>query len=601
MSNLINSSQELFSNLSRPFTEIGNGSDIKTGRFIEVAEKIIEENSGNSKFTIFPINVKSLLYSVVVFVDSRIISGTDVYFYTTLILGSAIRRGKPVIEVRWPDNRPMSTIPTTPDDFYHNDKAKSYLTEVVVSEIKKRYSVKDLNQLRACGDFVIQDIPDQADSYQDPVFVGSWLQVLGNATVSTYISLLKDAKLLEGNPADWFFNCKLLKGHPSVLTSYNGQPITGYSGNPTRRDLTITLSNNVPAPGASTFVSDVSKNIVSVSGYIDTVWHQTNMPGAGGNRYLSQYANQTQGTFVYEPPYNALAIITYFDNRTGSDGDVPPTIETMLSGIIAFSLVSEPAVWQRTYDPTYIGKDTPYNIGATLVESGLTVKPDEPLDFHDYIDAVYSKEINIAIDVERNGSNYWALAPFVKGRVGEHAIIEACNNYFTGLDFSKYWDGRAPIVVSKFTLQGGYYATGKEIRDIREIDDYIYALNVLGSDPEGRPTDRQDFDILIDSLADGWCGFNTEQRLATRFRILNALANNSFTPTTIIDRVVLNPDFIRALTKATADSGIIIDVANRQIENGTNVRRGLNLNNYTYSNVGNNIFTNAQPNVYSPF
>lgn len=602
MSNSYATPTNSFGKLFRPFTDIGNSCDVKTGLFIEVAEKLIaeQENKG-CKFTIFPVKNTNLLYSVIVFVDTRVVKGVDIHLYTSLILGSAVRRSNPVTEVKWPDGRATSTIPVTPDDFYHTDKAKSYLTDVIVTELRSRLGVSDVNHLRSCGDFAIQDIPDQSESYRDRSFVASWLQVLSNATTSTYISILKDAKLLEGNVEDYFFNCKLLKGNPSVLVSYNGQSITGFSGNPVRKDLTITFSNSVPAPGASTFVSDLAKTIVSVSGYIDTSWHPTNVPGTGGNRYLSQFANRNQGVTVYEPPYDALAIITHFDNRTGSDGDVPPTIETMLSGIIAFSIVHEPSVWQRTYDPTYIGKDTPYNIGATTIESGLNINPNEELDFHDYIDAVYSKSPAIAIDIERNGSNYWALAPFTKGREGERLILEACNNFFVGIDFNNYWDTTKPIVVSKYTLQGGFYATGKEYRDIREIDDYIYALTLLGTDPTGRRTEREDFETLIDSLTDGWRGFNLQQRLVTRYRILNALANNSFTPTTLIERVVINPLFIEALVRATADVGIYIDVANRQIENGTNVRRGLNINNYTYSNNGTNIFVGNQRNIFSSY
>jgi len=581
----------LESNLTRPFAGIDSDYDLKASQFFEKFKELMEKYKSNQiggEFAFYPVEVKGLMYSVAVLVEKRIIKGNECYFYATLILAFTSNRGKPIVDVTWPENRAVATLPVTPDDVFHSPTTKVYLKECVVSELKKQTNFKDIKQINDCGEFVVMDIPDQREKLTVGQFEGGWLRVLSNATYSTAIDVADRLNELPDSRS-FYFNSDSLKGKPTVTINYNGNQKIGYSGEPIRRDISVILSNTQSNQLASTFISSITRSIIEVSGYIDTTWRPTNHGVSGGNRYLVNYGNQVQGPNIYEPPYTALAIMTHFQNR--NDEDIPPTLEVMLSGILAFSVAQAPNIWQRTYDPTYIGENTPYNIAATVEESGLPINPGDEIDFRDYINAAWRQTPAFAIDIERNGSNYWALKPFTTGNNGIKEIMKACNNFF-GIDFSKYFDvTRQPIVVSKMTLQGGYYATGKEIRDIREIDDYIYAMNILGNDPKNKPTDRQDFDDLFDSLNPDWRGYSEIQRLAIRYRILNSIANNSFVPTTIIERVILNPAFITALTDAALDNGITLDIEGRRVVDGHNARRGLNLSSYAANN-DRTIFTN---------
>lgn len=579
-------------NLNRPFAGIDNDYDTKTAQFIEKFRELIEKHQASQvggQFALYPVEDKRLLYSVATLVEKVVVDGTDCYFYATLVLAFANRRGRPVTDVAWPENRAVSTLPLTPDDVYHSDQTKVYLKEIVIAEIKKQTNYTDIKQLTDCGEFVVLDIPDQTEKLSPGQFESGWLRILSNATYSTFINVLKGLGKLS-NPNDYYFGVKGLIGKPTVTIVYNGKPEIGPSGEEIRKDISVILSNTQVNQNTSTFLANTTTEIVQVSGYIDTAWRPTSQATVGGNRYLTQYGNQVQGPITYEPPYTALAIMTHFQNK--SSENIPPTLEVMLSGILAFSVLQDSAIWQRTYDPNYIGEKTPYNVAAAAQESGLPINPGDEIDFHDFINAAWQQTPAFAIDVERNGSNFWALKPFTTGGKGTKEIMSACDNFF-GRNFSEYFDvTRQPIVVSKMVLQGGYYATGKELRDIREIDDYIYAMNALGTEPDTRPADRQDFDDLFDSLNPDWRGYTQQQRLAVRYRILNSIANNSFIPTTTIERVILNPAFIAALTNAAIDCGITLDIEGRRVVDGQNARRGLNLSNYA-THTDRNIFTNT--------
>lgn len=585
-----------FGALRRPFSNMGIGGDAKIAKFIEGAKELIAESGqseSNGKYDVFAITDSRLLYPVVLVTDTRSINGKQAVFYATLILGNTCRRSQPTMDVEWRDHRGPSVLQLTPDEFYHSEDALVILTDAIFETIKTHTGITDKNAFRNCGEFVAPSIPGQEDACQDKRFIGAWLYTLVNSTYSTYLNLLKATNQLQ-NPEDYFFNIELLKGSPSTNISYNGSQLYGLSGEPIRRDLTITLSNVISSTGASAFVSDVGKEIVKVSGYIDTTWNGNSASGSNENRYLSQFY-QSQPQKQYEPVYTPMAIITQFNNCV--EDDVPPTLEVMLAGIIAFSMVREPAIWQRTYDPNFIGADTPYNIAATIEETGLVVPEGEDIDFHDYIDAAWIKSPVIAIDIDRNGSNYWALEPFVdRSAKANNEIIEACDNFLRG-NFKKYWNPADPIVVRSYNLQGGYYQSGKEIRDIREIDDYIYSLNVLMGDIKSKPDGRLDFDALFDSLNPNWQNYTLAQRLVTRFNILNNMANNSFVPTGEIERVVLNPALINALTAGAMDAGVLISTANLNIEDNARERRGLRLSGYAY-NPTENIFVSSQQNNY---
>jgi hypothetical protein len=588
-----------FDKLYRPFSNIGVGADGKTGKFVEEANKIIEENKGNSEdgiYSVFQISDKSLAYPVVVLTDTRYISNEKMVFYSILVFGSACRFSEPTKEIKWPDNH-ISTLILTPDEIYNSKGAASILAESVISEVTKRAGV-DEQHTTLCGDFVVQDIKPADNIYENRDFVVGWLRVLSNATCTTYLNILKDEGLLD-KPEEYYFNSNYLKGYTSVGINFNDKQLFGLSGEPIRRDLEITLHNSLNNLEQSPFIRGVDRRIVSISGYVDTTWNGTTQQTAHVNRYLRQSNDQFNGYAPYpaqqrEKVYTPLAIITNFENHAGEN--VPPTLEVVISGILAFSVVCTPDIWKRTYDLKYLSEDTPYNVMATLPETNVVIPEGEEFHYDEYMEAFWEENPGIAIDIDRNGPNYWALKSFIDP-AGEHEILRACENFFGNFGFK--WDKGDKIVFKTFELQGGYYATGKEIRDIRELDDYIYMLNVLGTDQEKRPDDVRDRDIALDMLEPGISNLTQEQRFSTRYRIINAIANNSFQPTTSITRVVLNPKFVSEITRTAIAAGININLTNRQIDDGRNVRRGLGLAGATYHPNGNLFYASNRNNYRS--
>lgn len=348
---------------------------------------------------------------------------------------------------------------------------------------------------------------------------------------------------------------------------------TNLAGLPVRSDVTIELldvmsgqqqQNNSDEMSYSD--SAASSLVSQINGFIDLIYHPTNVGGFGMQENLYTYAPR-------------LVI-------TNIDSEVTNTLTSLLLALQTTQALVEQDRWQGSLMRQYKeGAAHPMN-GMNLRDLGviglevprttnfnplLGLEENKPARFQTASAAqgdalvgsliktyIRPKFLVVSMDVEENGPNTWLTSVFVAAARGNadanQEIVDAADLLTLG-NFSKrvkqYGLENTPFMINDNTyINLGVWNSEYGLRDIRDFD-YLAVFNATG---EADPNIIRDFsDQLVNSEIDPMF------RLAKNREILSNLISG-MTVTGRAARVSVNPDQLFCLSQAVRDAGLVFDV-----------------------------------------
>lgn len=368
----------------------------------------------------------------------------------------------------------------------------------------------------------------------------------------------------------------------SATLDYSPAGVENAVGLPVRSDVAVILRGSIANGGQSPH--EQVQEITRVDGYVDLVFN--NPPPA-------QYP-QPPVTQRYYPRF----VITKLDS--GVDCITP---ELQLLALSTSTLLTRQMAWGAVFKPRYGIADDLRDIGAVGYEVNLSPDPNaaramidtksasfDGASLFQLLTATVHDALIYSMDIEENGELSWLHQNFIaaanNNQDAYRAIVEAANR-LTDNHFGRFWQN-GPIAVDDLNrIHLGYYQDRNgNMKDIRDLD-YLAMLNLLGEKDMATVVNwSQTFDDVNTPM---------EIRLERRAKIMRAL--NDVTIKGYARRITFTPEFITALSSASASAGLVIRPNNLMADfSGQGQRGAYNAQAFAVGNQATGgLFNYAQP------
>jgi len=355
--------------------------------------------------------------------------------------------------------------------------------------------------------------------------------------------------------------------------SLDPRPVPNLFNQPVRSDIKLQLISEPTAkstiPG---FGPTGSTLLAEISAYVEPIY-QPKLPQVNGLPNMPMFGGPTPDMYRKYIPRIVL---------TEMRSERLRTIGGQLLALVAAISLRNNDTWLATFMPNRsipAGEIDLHDIGALNLEVNYLGDPTvrgEPFDIRAdnvntpalmaYMRAIFHEGVVFAIDVSTRGPDTaynGALAAADDGDTAAiNAVLEAANHLSNG-NFANMWpkDGEVTLKKGETIYLGHYRRANGELRDLRELQDYLAMMNLLG---RTAPDLVRDFsDTFLQTQ------YPEPMRLAARLEIMRKV-DPALVVTGTARRVTLTGMFTDILPKAIAKTNVSIPLTgNTHLDTGT--------------------------------
>lgn len=502
----------------------------------------------------------SLPTSAVLLMQTVKSEGTDyISAYSILMNGPDIRLPNRIDKV---DGRPYET-PTVVGDIYNSTEYITRATELVkIARPNKNIQLID------AGCTVL---PSEFNIEQQGIH-----GLLYKATLAMY-NTMNNVVELDSTPAYTLVGRNSSAEQLVGRLTFTGEKYLDEVGHPQRHDVVIEMDSTRHQAGREFLASN--SNITKVSGYVEPVYAQPNPD-----------PSQAMNNQLFYAQYVMTQLSTGYDAMD---------VEMTLLGLVTASMLQVQNGWADAFRPRYGSQSKEVDFrdvgglgycgpdAAKIDSKSENFKTNFPQFMRDYFRL--NQGIIFAIDIAECGPDAFVMDIFraAGGNNGNAitALVKAADNLTGGLFTQKANQaGSFPLIVDTGNrIHNGYYvAESGELRDIRDVD-LLAVANVYG---KSNPT-------AIMTYADSFSPNVAAQpiRMANRLQIIDDVLNGRQVITGYSGRYIIHPTFLRILTEACREVGLVVNPANMVHGLGSgSVLGGYDYGAFAAGQTGNSVF-----------
>lgn len=504
----------------------------------ELAEAMVKEmtrsiaQDGSSVYAIQSLDATALGLPVpaVVLLQTVVAGGEDhISMFSILLDGPDVRLPNRIDKV---DGRPYET-PTVVGDIYNSHEYIARAEEL----IKQARPTKKIKLIEAGG----MVLPTTFNIEQFGVH-----GILYKATLATWNAMNSNVQL-DDVPAYTLVGRNTQQEQLIGRLNFSGESYLDEVGHPVRSDVVLEMDSSRHQTGREFMTS--SSNVGKVACYVEPVYAQPQQdPNSPNNQ-----------------PFYAQAVITRM--HSGYDA---MDCEMILLDLVIAAMLQVQNGWADAFRPRYNRKGDTIDYRDI---GGLGYCGPEATRFDSQSDAFkqnfpafmrdmfrLNQGIIFAMDIPEVGPDAWAMDIFRASANNNAnaivALVKAADN-LTGGTYSRMAQnaGNFPMIVDTGNrIHNGYYVTeAGETRDIRDID-LLAVANLYGkSNPAAIMQYAESFSPNVAPAP---------VRMSNRLGIIDDALNGRQVITGYSGRYILGPTFLKILTEACRDVGLVVNPAN---------------------------------------
>lgn len=339
--------------------------------------------------------------------------------------------------------------------------------------------------------------------------------------------------------------------------------------NPQRSSVLVAFSSIKKTAGQYTQLQDVNTpdaavRVCELSGFVQPIWAPPQDSGAFGFGAQGWASAQQQPQFSQK--FVAELVITAFRSEYNV------SLAAVLLSFSTALVLSDENRWVMAFLANKsaaargdTGKVDITDIGALNVTANLANETDKqgfgtPISMETftstpetvkYVASLFRPGLVISLDCPEVGDSTWYLQPFALAAQGDkneyNRIYEAADALTNG-KFSQYFQHGTPIHDNVMRVPLGYYSSGNQTLDVRNID-YTAMCNMWGTT---NPSVIHEYaNTFVDRP-----GFHPMRNLSIRENIISETLHQQVEFTGYAARVTLSSEFIQALSQAVRDCNL---------------------------------------------
>lgn len=400
--------------------------------------------------------------------------------------------------------------------------------------------------------------------------------LLYKATLATY-NTMNNLVELDQAPAYSVANRNSSAEQLVGRLNFTGERYVDETGHPQRHDVIIEVDSSRNQQGREFLTNN--NNITKVAGYIEPLYAQPNPDP-------SQAMNNQ--------PLLAQYVMTHL-----SSGFDAMDLEMTLQAVASATMVQVNNGWADAFLPRFASANKEVNFrdigalgylgadGKKIETKTETFKQNFPAFMREYFRL--NQGIVFAIDIPEIGPDAFTMDVF-RAAAGNNAnairaLVAAADNLTGGLFTTKAnLAGTFPMVVDTGNrIHNGFYVGDQgELRDIRDVDLLAVANTYGKTNPQALITYADSFSMNTGPLA---------VRMSNRLQIIDDVLNGRQTITGYSGRYIFHPTFLKVLTEACREAGLVVSPANMVHGLGSGaVLGGYDYGAFTAGGAGNSVF-----------